>query len=169
MATVERTDGPSVLWLHRRPLVVVDAQGASSKGDLMRSNGAVDSSATGDLDPRRLLAMAVIFMCFYLAMPLMVPEAKVQPWLLASALIGSVVAGVAVATIQSKRVGADQGRSTRSPAATAARIGMMGLIGISLILAQSLSMVGVGWLVIGGAALATGAAAHGWMRKRRNR
>jgi len=135
----------------------------------MRSDGAVDRSTTGDLDPRRLLATAVIFVCFYLAMPLMVPEAKVQPWVLASALVGSIVAGVAVATFQSRREGADRGRSTRSPAATAARIGMMGLIGIGLILAQSLSMVGVGWLVIGGAALATGAAAHGWMKKRRNR
>jgi hypothetical protein len=134
----------------------------------MGSDGAVDSSTTGDLDPRRLLAMAVIFVCFYLAMPLMVREAKVQPWLLVSALVASTVAGVAVATFQSKRVGADRGRSTRSPAATAAGIGMMGLIGISLILARSLSMVGVGWLVIGGAALTTGAAAHGWMKKRRN-
>ena len=144
----------------------VPTYGISSNGDLMRSDGAVGKSTEGDLDPRRLLATAIIFVCFYLAMPLMLPEAEVQPWLLASALVGGVVVGVIVALFDNKRVGADRGRFKRSPAAVAVRTGMMGLIGVSLILAQSLSIVGVGWLVVGGAALMTGGAVHGWAKTR---
>jgi hypothetical protein len=49
---------------------------------------------------------------------------------------------------------------------SAARSYLAGLVGVSLILAQSLSSTGFEWLTLGGVALMVGAAGHAWVMAR---
>ena len=125
-----------------------------------------DGSARGEIAPWGFLVMAAMFVGINLAAAAVLPQVEARPGLLVAALLGGPVAGAVVAGLVPSRTGTEG--KQRSPGAVgAARATLLGLAGLGLILAQSISVAGLVWLTIGGTALAAGAAGHAWAKKRR--
>ena len=57
----------------------------------------------------------------------------------------------------------DSGRGRHKPSASAARWAVVGLAGVGLILAQTLSGSGMRWLLLGGIAFLTAGATRAWL------
>ena len=109
----------------------------------------------------RLFLITGMLVALYLAL-VAVDGSGLQPLLLGAALVGGGVAGLVVAALEPRfRVRRRRGR--RKPSASAARSAVVGLTGIGLILAQTLSGSGMRWLTLGAIAFLTAGATRAWV------
>ena len=112
------------------------------------------------------LATTGIGVALYFTAEWVVPTFTARPGLLLATLLSAPVLGVLVAAWQARsRQRPTHGRTQRHGTAVAG-IGMAGLAGASLILAQALTAESAQWLALGMCGLAAGAAGHAWFRDR---
>lgn len=115
----------------------------------------------------RYMATTGIVVALYATAETVVPTFRARPGLLVATVLFAAVLGILVAAWQERfSPPRSRGRAQRRGAAAFAAFGMAGLVGASLILAQSLTAGSAQWLFLGMSGLTSGAAGHAWCRDR---
>ena len=109
----------------------------------------------------RLFLITGMLVAIYLAL-VAVDGSGFRPLLLGAALVVGGVAGLVAAAVE-PRLPARRRRGRRKPSASAARSAVVGLTGVALILAQTLSGSGMRWLLLGGIAFLAAGATRAWI------
>ncbi len=120
----------------------------------------------------RYLLTSALMAAFYFGVRAVAAAPQTHPAFLGPAVVLGGAVGLlvgwreAAVLSSSAPTGDRRSRSRRAISKSAARSYFAGLVGIALILAQSLSSAGVEWLTLGGVALMVGAAGHAWVMAR---
>ena len=109
----------------------------------------------------RILGIVGMLVALYVVL-VAVDDSGFRPLLMGAALVGGGVAGWVAAAVE-PRLPVRRRRGRRKPSASAARSAVVGLTGVGLILAQTLSESGMRWLALGGIAFLTAGATRAWI------
>lgn len=114
----------------------------------------------------RYAGMTALVVALYFMAEWVVPMFSARPGLLLATVLTAPVLGVLVAAWQERSRQRRTQRRTQRLGTALAGIGVAGLVGASLVLAQALTAESAQWMFIGMGGLAAGAAGHAWFRDR---
>ncbi|MBD3926487.1 hypothetical protein IEZ26_17820 [Nocardioides cavernae] len=109
----------------------------------------------------RLFGIAGMVVVLYVVL-VAVDDSGFRPLLLGAAVVGGGVAGLVAVAVE-QRLPVRRRRGRRKPSASAARSAVVGLTGVGLIVAQTLSGSGMRWFMLGGIAFVTAGATRAWI------
>jgi hypothetical protein len=136
------------------------------KDDRMSHDRRLPEDSEGVVPAPGYLVLTGLFLALYAAAEWVVPTFTAKPGLMLATVLCAPVLGVLVAAWQKRsRQRRTPWRSQRLGTAVV-RIGMAGLAGASLILAQALTAESAQWMFVGMAGLTAAAAGHAWFRDR---
>jgi hypothetical protein len=136
------------------------------KDDRVSHDRRLPEDSAGVVSAPGYLVLTGLFLALYAAAEWVVPTFTARPGLMLATVLCAPVLGVLVAAWQRRS------RQRRTPwrrqrlGTAMARIGMAGLVGASLILAQALTADSAQWMFVGMGGLTAAAAGHAWFRDR---